>query len=451
MNQVAKAALAVILFPMFWVSSASAFCGFYVGKADTDLYNEASKVVLVRDGDRTVVTMANDYQGELEEFALVVPVPTFIEEGQIHVTSNSIIEHLDAYTAPRLAEYYDENPCRPTPEVMANGVAMQRAPNRVTEAEELGVTIEAEYTVEEYDIVILSAEQSDGLETWLKQNGYKIPDGASEVLGSYIRQNMRFFVAKVNMKEQERLGYTFLRPLSVAYESPKFMLPIRLGTVNSKGTQELFVFAITRTGRVETTNYRTVRLPSNVDLPLFVEDEFGSFYKAMFDRQVEKENMKAVFLEYAWDMSWCDPCAANPLSRDELLELGVFWLLEDDAGPQRVAPSPAQNAFVTRLHVRYDAAHFPEDLLFQTTGDRTNFQGRYILRHPWTGEVDCKAGRDYVASLPARFAEEANTLARLTGWDIEEIRAKMKESGQRAPEGVSADDGKTWWEKLWPF
>ena len=90
------------------------------------------------------------------------------------------------------------------------------------------------------------------------------------------------------------------------------MLPIRLGTVNANGPQELFVFALTRQGRVETTNYRTVRLPSGMDLPLFVKGEFGAFYKALFSEQVRREGMRGVFLEYAWDMAWCDPCAADP-------------------------------------------------------------------------------------------------------------------------------------------
>ena len=113
--------------------------------------------------------------------------------------------------------------------------------------------------------LILSAKQSDGLETWLTENGYRIPDGASAVLGSYIKQNMRFFVAKVNLSEQRKLGFSYLRPLQVAYESPKFMLPLRLGTVNADGPQELFIYALTTNGRVETTNYRTVKLPTGME------------------------------------------------------------------------------------------------------------------------------------------------------------------------------------------
>ena len=55
--------------------------------------------------------------------------------------------------------------------------------------------------------------------------------------------------------------------------------------------------------------------------------------------------------------------------------------------------SSAQNAYVSRLHVRYDAAHFPEDLVFQETGDRQNFQSRFVLRHPWRGESECDAAK----------------------------------------------------------
>ena len=223
--------------------AADAFCGFYVAKADTKLFNEASQVVLVRDGDRTVITMASDYRGEPSEFALVVPVPTFIERGQIHVADPKVIAHLDAYTSPRLVEYHDPNPCAVYPEATTTRFRMlQKSDMSVREeAASLGVTIEAAYTVGEYDILILAAEQSDGLVTWLDDNGYRIPDGATPVIDGYLKQGMRFFVARVNLGEQEKLGVQKLRPIQVAFESPKFMLPIRLGMVNAAGPQDRFV------------------------------------------------------------------------------------------------------------------------------------------------------------------------------------------------------------------
>jgi hypothetical protein len=426
---------------------AAAFCGFYVAKADTKLFNKASKVVMMRDGDRTVITMSNDYQGELKEFAIVVPVPVVLEEGQIHVTDSAIIDHLDVYTAPRLVEYFDEDPCdrRVYEKMAASPLAGESADGGRRGADSLGVTVEAEYTVGEYDIQILSAKESGGLAAWLTQNGYRLPDGAEETLGSYIRQGTKFFVAKVNLKEQANTGLKYLRPLQIAFESPRFMLPIRLGTVNADGKQEIFIFALTRSGRIETTNYRTVKLPSGMDIPVYVKDEFGDFYKAMFAEQVDREAERAVFLEYAWDMNWCDPCAADPLSNDELRELGVYWT-EPVGGRERPEIMPeTRDVFVTRLHVSYDAAHFPEDLMFKETGERENFQGRYVLRHPFKGAATCEAGRDYRRDLPRRFESEAQTLATLTGWDIDDIRAKMKSAGQ----SYTPPPRERWWERLW--
>lgn len=437
-----------------------AFCGFYVAKADTRLFNKASQVVLVRDGDRTVLTMTSDFQGDPEEFAMVVPVPTFVAREQIHVGERAVIEHLDAYSAPRLVEYTDPDPCRPRilyERSMTAGAPMPASVAKDERAKSLGVTIEAQYTVGEYDILILSAQQSDGLEQWLRENGYRIPNGASAILQSYLKQNMRFFVAKVNLAEQAKVGYRYLRPLAVAYETPKFILPIRLGTVNADGPQELFIYALTRNGRVETTNYRTVKLPTGMTIPEYVKDEFGPFYKAMFAKQVADHDRRAVFLEYAWDMASCDPCAADPLNPAELRQLGVWWLPQpapaDSSSPgfRRPIPAPmppgAANVFVSRLHVRYDAAHFPEDLVFQTTGDRQSFQGRYVLQHPFTGSLDCEAGRNYRQSLDARRQEEARTLSSLTGWDLAEIHRKMGQGGQGAAP-VPADDT-PWWKTIW--
>ena len=262
------------------------------------------------------------------------------------------------------------------------------------------MTIEAHYTVGEYDILILSAQQSSGLETWLRENGYRIPAGASAVLASYLKQNMRFFVAKVNLTEQAKLGFTYLRPLQVAYESPKFMLPIRLGTVNANGAAGAVRLRADPQGprrdhelphREAAIGHGAAGLPEGSRRVRQVLQ--GDVQRARSRRRT----MRVLFLEYAWDMGWCDPCAADPLSNDELRQLGVFWAATAPAA----AAGP--NVFLTRLHVRYDNAHFPEDLVFQETADRTNFQGRYVLRHAWQGEETC-AGRRRVSPQPARPA-----------------------------------------------
>jgi hypothetical protein len=238
---------------------ARAFCGFYVGKAESTLHNRASKVVLVHHEDKTVISIMSDYQGDLSQFAMVVPVPVVLQHGQIHIGNPEVVKHLEDYSAPRLVEYDDPNPCQMFYPQAMGGVA-RSAPMAENDAmargaaKALGVTIEAQYTVGEYDIVILSAKQSDGLETWLSGNGYRIPAGAAAALAPYIRDGMKFFVAKVNLKEQAKTGLDYLRPIQFAFESMKFMLPIRLGMVNASGPQDLVISVLTERGRVEATN-----------------------------------------------------------------------------------------------------------------------------------------------------------------------------------------------------
>jgi hypothetical protein len=429
------AVAAIVAQMLAQVGPAAAFCGFYVAKADSKLFNKSSKVVLARNGDTTAITMASDYEGEPKEFAVVIPVPTFIERKQIGVVESKIVDHIDAYSAPRLVEYHDDDPCAPRPmpvAAAARGGVMQFAASESQTVRHRGVTVEATYDVGEYDVSILSAKESDGLVNWLTDNGYRIPQGTEAVLGSYIRQNMRFFVAKVNLERMKLIGGNYLRPLQVRYDTPKFMLPLRLGTVNASGPQDLIVYALSKNGRIEASNYPTVKIPSDADVPLYVKDDFGRFYQAMFERAVAKENMRAVFVEYAWDMGWCDPCAAEPLSNKELVELGARWIGDDSdtSFRGRMGIGQGANVFVTRLHVRYDATSFPEDLTFIETKDRQNFQGRYVLHHPWRGKATCDAAKSYAAGLPERFRREAVNLASLTGWKQSEIEARMEVSGQ---------------------
>ena len=432
-------AILIAILAVIWVApNAWGFCGFYVAKADTKLYNKASQAIIARSGDRTILTMANDYQGNVKDFAIVVPVPTVLQQEQVRVGDPKIIERLDAFSAPRLVEYFDPDPCGDGDLSVGSGTRggapMAASPARMRSDESaLGVTIESRFSVGEYDILILSARESNGLETWLKRNGYRIPPGSSQLLQPYIRQNMKFFVAKVNLSEFQKSGYKFLRPLQMAYESARFMLPIRLGTLNATSDQDLIVYLLSPKGQTEIINYRTVKIPSDTQIPLFVKNEFGDFYKAMFQTAYTREGKNSAFIEYAWDMGGCDPCSAQPLNPEELRQAGVFWL----------TPGSGTNVFITRLHVRYTRDKFPEDLMFQETSNRQFFQGRYILRHPFSGEIQCEEGQRYQRVLAERFEREARTLAQLTGWNIQEIRQKM-------PATAAQQQNLPFWRNIWP-
>jgi len=402
---------------------ASAFCGFYVAKADANLFNDRSEVILVRDGQRTILTMSNDFKGEVKDFAMVVPVPVVLQRDDIKVVERRVFDALDAYSAPRLVEYYDENPCMRWRYAETEDLQMSAAPRTSSimrqeekAAKDKGVTIEARYTVGEYDILILSAKESTGLKDWLIENGYRIPQTAHEVLDPYIKSNLKFFVVKVNLQQLSASGFNTLRPIQIRFESHKFMLPIRLGMANSNGSQDMIVHAFTRIGRVECVNYRTVKVPTDRNIPLFVKPRFGPFYKDLFARAHRREGRNTVFLEYAWNVTpsfngmKCDPCVGPPPMPREFAQAGADW--SQQGGP----------TFYTRLHVRYARDRFPQDLVFQVTPNTEHFQARYVLTHPAQGELTCSEGQDYLEQLYYRRHRELEELNALTGWNVEKHR-----------------------------
>ncbi|WP_299728569.1 DUF2330 domain-containing protein [uncultured Tateyamaria sp.] len=394
--------------------SAEAFCGFYVAKADGSLYNQSSKVVFVRDGRKSTITMSSDYRGAASDFAMIVPTPRVLRREQVDTVDADIVAHLDSYTAPRLVEYFDHDPCD-GPIIEPGGVVAEfnsglltrrSAPSRRAGAAALGVRIAAEYAVGNYDILILKAKQSDGLSIFLKQEGYKLPDGAEAVLGDYIKAGMKFFVARVNLGRHSASQTKELPPLQISFRADKFMLPIQLGKLNADKAQDALFFMLAREGRVEVANYKAKALPTDENVPPLVENYFPQFYKAAFNRTVGSRG--GIAMEYAWDMSWCDPCAADPLPNDDLRALGVSWIKGDNTAQQDV--------YVTRYHAQYTKNQMPKDVVFKVTDNRNNFQGRYVMNQPFDGEITCAEGQRYVRDKKARMRKEEARLRKLTGW-----------------------------------
>lgn len=409
------------------------FCGFYVSKAEGTLKNKTSQVILVRDGNKSVITMYNDFKGDTKDFAMVVPVPVVLRKDDIKVVDQAIFQKLNDYSAPRLVEYWDENPCSTyykdeelserNANAGLNEVVVTTAYSRKS-----SVKIEAQYFVGEYDILILSAKESSGLKTWLNENGYKVPANAEEVLDPYIKSNLKFFVVKVNEKEKKKLNNNFLRPIQISFNSPKFMLPIRLGMANADGDQDLIVYAFTKKGRIESTNYRNVDIVSNKNIPLFVQKNFGTFYGNLFTTQWQKEDKNVAFLEYAWNVTpvnpmKCDPCVGNPPTRQDLVQSGVWWLGSknwsdySDVNNEEI-DNGSKEVYFTRLHFRYNRKSFAQDLMFQVTPNTQNYQARYIITHPANGDFNCTAGKKYLQDLKQRRKKELRELTALTGTNI---------------------------------
>ncbi len=483
--------------------AADAFCGFYVEGSGKALYNDATQVVLMREGTRTVLSMQNHYAGPPEAFALVVPVPVVLGEDDVKTLPHEVFARLDLMAAPRLVEYWEQDPCyverreMPMRSKRKSGGGGGGRVAAKPPAPDLGVTVEAEFTVGEYQIVILSAIDSTGLDTWLKQEQYAIPAGAEPMLRPYVEGGWKFFVAKVDpSKVTFKDGKAALSPLRFHYDSDEFVLPVRLGLINSQGTQDLIVHVLARAQRYEVANLPNVFIPTNLDVTPAVADRFAEFYAALFDRTAEK-NPRAVVTEYAWDAGTCDPCPGPVLTWDDLATLGADVIDQRGASgvggsigpagkPSAGAPRvpgdqsrmrrpppprrPRPRGFVlTRLHVRY-GTDLSEDLVFRaasavvggresrgaggvlengaTTASTNNFQARYAIRHEWTGPVECanpvrgrwgappagEAARPPKGAVDLAFAPRGSMqLAQLIAADVPEIDVKAAGAGEPAP------------------
>ncbi len=388
---------------------AEAFCGFYINGAGGEMFNNATQVVLMRSGTRTVLAMQNNYQGPPADFAMVIPVPVVLKEADVKTLTKDVFGKVDLMGSPRLVEYWEQDPCtreqeyeRAYPSAMAP--RMMAEDSAGAPAKDYGVKIEAKFTVGEYDIVILSAKESTGLDRYLRDQKYQIPVGAEALLRPYVVGGSKFFVAKVNPKKVKfENGMAMLSPLRFHYDSDEFSLPIRLGLANAKDKQDLIVSILSPGQRYDLANYKNITIPTNLDVKDEVRTRFGEFYAALFDRTVA-QNPGAVVTEYAWDAGTCDPCPGPQLDGNDFATLGSDVLGEQGGG----------NFVLTRLHARYGKDGAPNDLVFKAAGPivggreqrdgqghleerarpdesgSNNFQGRYAIRHQWTGAITCE-------------------------------------------------------------
>jgi hypothetical protein len=325
--------------------------------------------------------------------------------------------------------------------------------------------------------VILSAEDSNGLDTWLKDSGYAIPEGAERLLRPYVQNGSKFFVAKVDVtKVKMEKGMAMLSPLRFHYDTETFSLPVRLGLANSGRHAGPHRAHPRPAERYDLANYKNVTIPTNIDVDESAKAQFPAFYAALFDRTLESnldsDKRPPVVTEYSWDASTCDPCPGPALRPADIATLGGDTLV---APGERETWATYNGFVVTRLHARYSKDQLAEDLVFKTAdpimggreiyrqkgasreatletgaepGGVNNFQGRYAIRHPWTGPIQCeKPVRGRWGGPPAgtpserpkaaqdlAFAPRGGVqLAALVKHDVPEIGLVLKQPAQDRP------------------
>ena len=338
-------------------SAALAFCGTYVGGTGDSLHNDTSVVSIVREGTRTVLTMANDVRGDVDDFALVVPVPEVLQKAAVRVVDPVVFDRLEAWSQPRLVAY----DCVEADTDTDTDTDTDSDTDADTDTD---VQVEAQYVVGEYDVSVLSASESRALFTWLSTHGYDVPESSVSLLQDYIDAGSYFLAAQVYAEAGVSSGDR-LSPLQLVYDTSSYGVPIRLGTLNAAEVQELLVFAIDGAGTAAISSYPEVAVEDECLFP-GEQDDFADFYARLVEEAWHEANSGVWLTEYAWRANGCDPCPTAPPSSSDLHTLGY----DMDAGP-----SP----WVTRLRMRYAPDQAKVDVGLYQTGATTTRQQRYIV------------------------------------------------------------------------
>lgn len=364
---------------LVWPSLAQAFCGTYLGPAGDAPDNGESVLVLSMVNGRTVLTMASDFEGDVQDFGLLVPVPAGFDAASVVVPDAAALDVLDVYSGPRVVGYtceqvWDGQVVRNESQYSAGGCAgtattrpgttatttTGTTTTSLSDAELRDVIVKSRATVGSYELAVVAADDTEGLQGWLDANGLAMPAEVEPVIQDFMDRGTWFLAARVSAGTDA----AWLEPLQMVYDSELRAIPLRLGTTSSEGVQDLVLYTLA-TSRVRVTNYEES----------VIEDECmpdgSSFYEQAVDEALLSEDPAARAtwaVEYAWGGGKCDPCTdQGPLDPDTLATLG--WR-------EPFAP------FVTRIRMRYGPDQIDEDVLLQLTGDGRTSQLRYVDRDP---------------------------------------------------------------------
>ena len=395
---------------------------------------QGGAVAVARDATHAVLTLVPTWQAARGgPLALVIPVPASVQKRQVHFGDDGLMAALESYTAPRIVETDDGTPC-PTPEPPP--VAGREAPvTSINPRRVKGLSGEAATLVGRYEqIKIFPPKQAHTLPSWLSRHGYRaLTHVQAAALIRLAKRGYALVVATAVPRRQgtkKTTGARRLPPLQIAFETPHLTLPFSLS--HSKD-EDLRLYGLTRHGRLTVSGVRPSVAPAGDELPALVLEEPQRFYRALVDR-LHATPTPTAYLEYAWEGTWCDPCAAPPLAAKTLHALGAYWVDEQASPPKdnlrlatAVPSARTQAIFITRYRLLSLApltAKTP-DLALQESSDVNEFVERFSVRRPFAGKATCAGAADYRQALAKRSASEAEALARLTGWRVGDVRHEM--------------------------
>jgi len=201
----------------------------FVWDKHKDINEPTQKAIMVYDAGREDLILQVKYEGPVEEFGWLIPVPDLptVQKG-----SMKCFYELSKYTQKHFEWRHGLSHTK-----SANGGA--RTLSAGVESEPPVKVIEVK-TVGAYEVAVLSTKDAGALENWLATNQFYFPTNKTDVLNDYVKQQWYFIAVKVNLGQgflgtisnKLELALGELHPLQISFASDHCVYPLKISSVN---------------------------------------------------------------------------------------------------------------------------------------------------------------------------------------------------------------------------
>jgi hypothetical protein len=427
-------------------NSAYAVSAFFLSDISKKLTYENSVMVVSRDENRTVITLAPHYKYDGQALGILIPVPNLVSKTQIRFGSAELVEKIVDYTAPRIVPYQELDLCKSADQQIERKLLIDKI------GFSKGVAQPEVLNADALQIDLIKAEDfsETSVASFLHDKGFEVNKLQEPILKTYQDAGVEFILVSYNGGDADKGA--IIPPIQIAYESGNFILPLGLSSDVGAAAQDLTLIMLSREGLVVPKSLPVKPIGTGLDLPFYAVSEFEQSYQAIFDQALTSDNFQSMFLEYSGDVNWCPNCdLTKKLSAESLRALGVWWLDSPKKTAKKGLPQPKadiNNVYVTRLHLRHTDKTIFGKVTFEAKQDKSRFVVSYNAYKPYLKTPSCELGRLYKQGRPAQYHREIQNFNKLTNVPVKEIKEKMEAHGQSFDVLKSTEES-LWWERMW--
>jgi hypothetical protein len=345
--------LLMVLLPGLPAAADGGFFSFAGPSVETVATSADQRAIIMRCGDRTLMTLSTGYTGNGDGFAWLIPTPVPPAAADVReagTRGEQAFDTLDAITSVKVLRGR-------AADGSVSGVRGASPDAGSPQKTEPLVEVHARFTLAHYEVSILGSTSSRALLGWLQGNGYAVNLEAQSVLDAYIAQRWSFVAVRLRPDVKRLYRNEFLPPIAIGYDSERFVFPLRISSVSTAGIARITLYLIAES-TVSAANAATVPLR-------FVRSlDAGESPEAYVEAGM-RESAGGRNLALLWSGAY-DADTAFVLQDP----MGWSWYEADDFFLDAVEPffhrgqPPTGGIYLTRLEARMDPSAMTEDIVF---------------------------------------------------------------------------------------